>query len=71
MSSAISRKMHCGVHINVGFDIDVTSPNAYTSQITLMAMLALDVEEDSISSQSHREAFYMVFLTCQTKLERY
>ena len=63
--------MHCGVHINVGCDIDVTSSNAYTSQITLMAMLALDVEEDSICSQSHREAFYMVFLNYQTKSKRY
>ena len=57
MSSAIARKTHCGVHINAGCEIDVASSNDYTSQITIMAMLALDVEEDSISSQSRRDAF--------------
>ena len=46
MSSAIERKTHCGIHINAGCEIDVTSSNDYTSEITIMAMLALDVEED-------------------------
>ena len=49
--------MHCGVHINVGCEIGVTSTKAYTSQIAVMAMLALAIEEDSISSQSRRDAF--------------
>ena len=49
--------MHCGVHINVGCEIGATSTKAYTSQIAVMDMLALAVEEDSISSQSCREAF--------------
>lgn len=56
VGSAIARKTHCGVHINAGCEIGVASTKAYTSQIAVIAMLALAVGEDSISSQSRREA---------------
>ncbi|CAI0438923.1 unnamed protein product [Linum tenue] len=56
VGSAIARKTHCGVHINAGAEIGVASTKAYTSQIVVMAMLALAVGGDTISNQARREA---------------
>ncbi|KAF2286420.1 hypothetical protein GH714_016826 [Hevea brasiliensis] len=56
VSSAIARHTHCGVHINAGAEIGVASTKAYTSQIVVMAMLALAIGGDAISSQARREA---------------
>ncbi|THG14033.1 hypothetical protein TEA_007108 [Camellia sinensis var. sinensis] len=51
VGSAIARNTHCGVHINVGAEIGVASTKAYTSQIVVMAMLALAIGGDAISSK--------------------
>ncbi|KAL7204534.1 hypothetical protein ACSBR2_017577 [Camellia fascicularis] len=56
VGSAIARNTHCGVHINAGAEIGVASTKAYTSQIVVMAMLALAIGGDAISSQARREA---------------
>ncbi|KAB5512361.1 hypothetical protein DKX38_029389 [Salix brachista] len=56
VGSAIARHTHCGVHINAGAEIGVASTKAYTSQIVVMAMLALAIGGDTISSQTRREA---------------
>ncbi|XP_077241534.1 putative glucosamine-fructose-6-phosphate aminotransferase [Tasmannia lanceolata] len=56
VSSAIARKTECGVHINAGCEIGVASTKAYTSQIVVMAMMALAIGDDTISSQARREA---------------
>ncbi|XVF33698.1 hypothetical protein REPUB_Repub17cG0190600 [Reevesia pubescens] len=56
VGSAIARKTHCGIHINAGCEIGVASTKAYTSQIVVMAMLALAIGDDAISSQARREA---------------
>ncbi|KAL9426970.1 hypothetical protein AB3S75_033702 [Citrus x aurantiifolia] len=56
VGSAIARKTHCGVHINAGAEIGVASTKAYTSQIVVMAMLALAIGGDTISTQARREA---------------
>ncbi|KAM7267789.1 hypothetical protein ACFE04_009955 [Oxalis oulophora] len=56
VGSAIARNTHCGVHINAGCEIGVASTKAYTSQIVVMAMLALAIGDDTISSQARREA---------------
>lgn len=56
VGSAIARNTHCGVHINAGCEIGVASTKAYTSQIVVMAMLALAIGDDAISSQARREA---------------
>ncbi|KAJ9176104.1 hypothetical protein P3X46_011451 [Hevea brasiliensis] len=56
VGSAIARHTHCGVHINAGAEIGVASTKAYTSQIVVMAMLALAIGGDAISSQARREA---------------
>nr|ASL69224.1 glutamine-fructose-6-phosphate transaminase 1 [Diospyros kaki] len=55
VGSAIARNTHCGVHINAGAEIGVASTKAYTSQIVVMAMLALAIGDDAISSQGRRE----------------
>ncbi|KAK3415860.1 hypothetical protein EUGRSUZ_H01405 [Eucalyptus grandis] len=53
--SAIASNTHCGgVHINAGAEIGVASTN--TSQIVVMAMLALAIGGDAISNQVRREA---------------
>ncbi|KAL1535081.1 Glutamine--fructose-6-phosphate aminotransferase [isomerizing] 2 [Salvia divinorum] len=56
VGSAIARHTHCGVHINAGCEIGVASTKAYTSQIVVMAILALAIGDDTISSQGRREA---------------
>ncbi|XP_021865119.2 glutamine--fructose-6-phosphate aminotransferase [isomerizing] 1 isoform X2 [Spinacia oleracea] len=56
VGSAIARTTHCGVHINAGAEIGVASTKAYTSQIAVMAMLALAIGDDTISNQGRREA---------------
>ncbi|XP_043693398.1 glutamine--fructose-6-phosphate aminotransferase [isomerizing] 2-like [Telopea speciosissima] len=56
VGSAIARNTHCGIHINAGCEIGVASTKAYTSQIVVMAMLALAIGGDTISNQARREA---------------
>ncbi|KAM7262795.1 hypothetical protein ACFE04_000478 [Oxalis oulophora] len=56
VGSAIARKTHCGVHINAGCEIGVASTKAYTSQIVVMAMVALAIGDDTISTQHRRES---------------
>ncbi|XVE62157.1 hypothetical protein DITRI_Ditri06bG0096000 [Diplodiscus trichospermus] len=56
VGSIIARNTHCGVHINAGCEIGVASTKAYTSQIAVMAMLALAIGGDTISNQERREA---------------
>lgn len=56
VGSAIARNTHCGVHINAGAEIGVASTKAYTSQIVVMAMMALAIGGDAMSSQARREA---------------
>lgn len=56
VGSAIARNTHCGVHINAGCEIGVASTKAYTSQIVVMAMLALAIGGDTISNQARRDA---------------
>ncbi|XP_066381836.1 glutamine--fructose-6-phosphate aminotransferase [isomerizing] 1-like [Miscanthus floridulus] len=55
VGSTLSRKTHCGVHINAGCEIGVASTKAYTSQIVAMAMMALAIGSDQISTQARRE----------------
>ncbi|KAH7571340.1 hypothetical protein ACOSP7_013808 [Xanthoceras sorbifolium] len=56
VGSAIARTTHCGIHINAGCEIGVASTKAYTSQIVVMAMMALAIGGDTMSKQSRREA---------------
>ncbi|TVU02608.1 hypothetical protein EJB05_51875, partial [Eragrostis curvula] len=56
VGSTLSRRTHCGVHINAGCEIGVASTKAYTSQIVAMAMMALAIGSDQISTQARRDA---------------
>ncbi|EFJ45967.1 hypothetical protein VOLCADRAFT_105759 [Volvox carteri f. nagariensis] len=55
VGSAISRMTHCGVHLNAGYEIGVASTKAYTSQIIVITMMALQLAEDSISKRERRD----------------
>ncbi|KAI3742901.1 hypothetical protein L1987_60599 [Smallanthus sonchifolius] len=55
VGSSIARNTHCGVHINAGSEIGVASTKAYTSQIVVMAMVALAIGADTISTKQRRE----------------
>ncbi|TVU00762.1 hypothetical protein EJB05_53801, partial [Eragrostis curvula] len=56
VGSTLSRRTHCGVHINAGCEIGVASTKAYTSQIVAMTMMALAIGSDQISTQARRDA---------------
>jgi len=56
VGSAISRETACGVHLNCGYEMGVASTKAYTSQIAVLAMLALVLSADSIAKRALREA---------------
>ncbi|KAJ0985263.1 hypothetical protein J5N97_003619 [Dioscorea zingiberensis] len=56
VGSTLARKTHCGIHINAGCEIGVASTKAYTSQIVVIAMMALAIGADRISTQARREA---------------
>lgn len=55
VGSSISRETHCGVHINAGPEIGVASTKAYTSQYIALVMMALQLAEDTTSTQKRRE----------------
>ncbi|XP_027106964.1 glutamine--fructose-6-phosphate aminotransferase [isomerizing] 1-like [Coffea arabica] len=69
VGSALARKTHCGVHINAGCEIGVASTKAYTSQIVVMAMLALAVGGDMISNEARREAIIDGLLDLPSKVK--
>nr|XP_051194070.1 glutamine--fructose-6-phosphate aminotransferase [isomerizing] 1-like [Lolium perenne] len=56
VGSTLSRRTHCGIHINAGCEIGVASTKAYTSQIVVMAMMALSIGSDQLSTQTRRES---------------
>ncbi|ONK62803.1 uncharacterized protein A4U43_C07F8300 [Asparagus officinalis] len=56
VGSTLARKTHCGVHVNAGCEIGVASTKAYTSQIVAMAMMALAIGDDRISTKARRES---------------
>ncbi|KAF5827968.1 hypothetical protein DUNSADRAFT_18444 [Dunaliella salina] len=55
VGSSISRSTHFGVHLNAGYEIGVASTKAYTSQIIVVTMMALQLSEDSISKREKRD----------------
>lgn len=54
VGSSISRKTHCGVHINAGPEICVASTKAYTSQYVALVLMALYLSRDSVSRLERR-----------------
>lgn len=68
VGSAIARNTHCGVHINAGSEIGVASTKAYTSQIVVMAMVALAIGADTISTKQRREEIIESLLNLPGKI---
>ncbi|KAM0836692.1 hypothetical protein ACQ4PT_062143 [Festuca glaucescens] len=56
VGSTLSRRTHCGIHTNAGCEIGVASTKAYTSQIVVMAMMAMAIGSDQLSTQTRRES---------------
>jgi glucosamine--fructose-6-phosphate aminotransferase (isomerizing) len=55
VGSYISRRTHCGVHLNCGPEIGVASTKAYTSQVLTLLMFGLVISEDRLSTRRRRE----------------
>ncbi|KAI5186085.1 glutamine---fructose-6-phosphate transaminase (isomerizing) [Nematocida homosporus] len=55
VGSSISRVTDCGIHINAGAEIGVASTKAYTSQSIALAMLAIQIGQDSIHTLERRK----------------
>ncbi|XP_076952136.1 glutamine--fructose-6-phosphate aminotransferase [isomerizing] 1-like [Bidens hawaiensis] len=68
VGSSIDRNTHCGVHINAGSEIGVASTKAYTSQIVVMAMVALAIGADSISTEQRRDGIIESLLNLPDKV---
>ncbi|KAL8214072.1 hypothetical protein R6Q57_003521 [Mikania cordata] len=68
VGSSIARNTHCGVHINAGSEIGVASTKAYTSQIVVMAMVALAIGADTISTKQRREGIIESLLNLPGKI---
>ncbi|KAI7745955.1 hypothetical protein M8C21_011761 [Ambrosia artemisiifolia] len=68
VGSAIARNTHCGVHINAGSEIGVASTKAYTSQIVVLAMVALAIGADTISTKQTREGIIQSLLNLPGKI---
>ncbi|KAD2210648.1 hypothetical protein E3N88_41630 [Mikania micrantha] len=66
--NSIARNTHCGVHINAGSEIGVASTKAYTSQIVVMAMVALAIGADTISTKQRREGIIESLLNLPGKI---
>ncbi|XP_047087520.1 glutamine--fructose-6-phosphate aminotransferase [isomerizing] 1-like isoform X1 [Lolium rigidum] len=56
VGSTLSRRTHCGIHINAGCEIGVASTKAYTSQIVVMVMMAMAIGSNQLSTQTRRES---------------
>jgi glucosamine--fructose-6-phosphate aminotransferase (isomerizing) len=46
VGSTICRESHCGVHINAGPEIGVASTKAFTTQITVLSLIALKLAKE-------------------------
>eukprot|EP00177_Eucheuma_denticulatum_P005478 GFKZ01009956.1.p1 GENE.GFKZ01009956.1~~GFKZ01009956.1.p1 ORF type:complete len:697 (+),score=87.86 GFKZ01009956.1:323-2413(+) len=54
VGSSIARLTDCGVHLNAGAEIGVASTKAYTSQIIVIVIIALQLSIDSRAKQGRR-----------------
>jgi len=52
--SSVSQMTECGAYLNAGVEIGVASTKAYTSQCTVLLLLALRLSQDSIAKQARR-----------------
>lgn len=77
VGSSIARLTDCGVHLNAGAEIGVASTKAYTSQIIVMVIIALQLSLDSRAKETRRREIHEALVslpelvkTTLTKLDR-
>ena len=58
VGSSITRLTDCGVHTNAGAEICVASTKAYTSQIIMMVVIALQLSIDSRAKHARRREIH-------------
>lgn len=58
VGSSIARLTDCGVHLNAGAEIGVASTKAYTSQIIVIVIIALQLSIDSRAKQERRKRIH-------------
>lgn len=58
VGSSITRLTDCGVHLNAGAEIGVASTKAYTSQIIVIVIIALQLSIDSRAKQARRREIH-------------
>ncbi|CDF39179.1 unnamed protein product [Chondrus crispus] len=63
VGSSIARLTDCGVHLNAGAEIGVASTKAYTSQILVLIIIALQLSADSRAKQGRRREIHDALLT--------
>lgn len=70
VGSSIARLTDCGVHTNAGAEIGVASTKAYTSQILVMVIIALQLSIDSRAKQSRRREIHEALLSLPSLVKR-
>ncbi|KPI86125.1 putative glucosamine-fructose-6-phosphate aminotransferase [Leptomonas seymouri] len=68
VGSSISRLTDFGAHLNAGVEVGVASTKAYTSQVVVMALVALLLCEDSVQVQERRREIVRGFAEISTKI---
>lgn len=62
VGSSIARLTDCGVHLNAGAEIGVASTKAYTSQIIVIVIIALQLSADSRAKQDRRKSIHQALV---------
>lgn len=70
VGSTIARLTDCGVHTNAGAEIGVASTKAYTSQILVIVIIALQLSLDSRAKQLRRRKIHESLITLPALVKR-
>lgn len=70
VGSSIARLTDCGVHTNAGAEIGVASTKAYTSQIVVLVVIALQVSLDSRAKLVRRKVIHDALLELPELVKR-
>lgn len=70
VGSTIARLTDCGVHTNAGAEIGVASTKAYTSQILVMVIIALQLSLDSRAKQVRRREIHQALTSLPELVKR-
>lgn len=70
VGSSIARLTDCGVHLNAGAEIGVASTKAYTSQIIVLIIIALQLSMDSRKKQARRREIHDALLALPSLVKK-